>query len=108
MKIIITWNNEDSKKLFNTLNLAIWEIWLEDFIKTEESNDENLKTELNITKEPALVIVEESIDFKDMIFEGIVPESSELKSMIISIVWWGWWSCSSGCSWCSSSDSCGI
>jgi hypothetical protein len=38
-------------------------------ITTEISFDENLKTALNITKEPAFIIEEESIDFKDMIFE---------------------------------------
>jgi hypothetical protein len=33
-----------------------------------------------------LIIEEESIDFKDTIFEGIIPEDDELKSMFISIV----------------------
>jgi hypothetical protein len=45
-----------------------------------------LKTKLNITKEPALIIEEESIDFQDMIFEGIIPSDDELKSMFVSII----------------------
>jgi hypothetical protein len=45
-----------------------------------------LKKELNITKEPALIVEEEAIDFKDTIFEGIIPESEEIKSMFISII----------------------
>ena len=108
MKILIYWENTDSNNLFNNLNLAIWELWIDDFVKTEISLDENIKTELWITKEPALVIIEESIDFKDMIFEGIVPEITDLKSMLVSIVWGGD-SCGSGGCWtCSSSWECGI
>lgn len=48
--------------------------------------DENLKQELNISKQPALIIEEDSIGFKDSIFEGMVPEVDEIKSMLISIV----------------------
>jgi hypothetical protein len=33
------------------------------------TQDEALKNELNITKEPALIVEEEAIDFKDTIFE---------------------------------------
>ena len=81
-------------------------------VKSEISNDEALNLELWIQKQPALVIIEESIDFKDMIFEWIVPEITDLKWMLISIVW-GWDSCWTwGCGTCSSAlgcwDSCGI
>jgi hypothetical protein len=34
---------------------------------------------------PALCIEEESINFRDMIFEGVVPEQSELVSLFISL-----------------------
>jgi hypothetical protein len=57
---------------------------------------------LNITKEPAFIIEEESIDFKDMIFEWVIPEIEDLKNMFISIIW-GWESCSSW--WCTSCHS---
>jgi hypothetical protein len=33
-----------------------------------------------------LIVEEEAIDFKDTIFEGIIPDEEELKSMFISII----------------------
>lgn len=106
MKIKIYWNNDETNTLLEKVNFAVDELWLQDFITAEITIDEALKDELNISKEPALIIEEESIDFKDMIFEGIVPEIDELKSMFVSIVW-GWESsegwCSSGSCWSCSS-----
>ena len=56
----------------------------------ELENLENLVikslTELGVTENPALCIEEESIDFKDMIFQWEVPEYDEIKSMFISIL----------------------
>jgi len=40
-----------------------------DFIKLEQTHDESFKAEFDIKQEPALIIEEESIDFRDMIFE---------------------------------------
>jgi hypothetical protein len=106
MEIKIFWEWEETKELINRVNISIDELWLNDFITLSTTTDETLKTELNISKEPALIIVEESIDFKDMIFEWIVPDIEELKSMFISIIWW-WessWGCSSWSCWsCGSS-----
>ena len=48
--------------------------------------EESFKTDLSIVEDSALIIEEESIDFKDMIFEGLIPEDEELKSMFISII----------------------
>ena len=42
--------------------------------------------ELGITESPALCIEEESIDFRDMIFQGEVPAYDEIKSMFVSIL----------------------
>lgn len=106
MQIKIYWDNTDTTELLNRINISVEELWLTDFVNVVTSFDEWLKNELNISKQPALVIEEESIDFKDMIFEWIVPEVDELKSMFISIIgwwdsasWWcGWWSCWSWCS----------
>lgn len=106
MKIKIYGNNPETQTLLEKVNFAIDELGLQDFITSEITTDENLKTELSISKEPALVIEEESIDFKDMIFEWIIPEIDELKSMFVSIVWgwdWSWewcwsWSCGTWCS----------
>ncbi|MDD5769874.1 MAG: hypothetical protein PHE25_02810 [Candidatus Gracilibacteria bacterium] len=106
MKIKIYGNNPETQTLLEKVNFAIDELGLQDFITSEITTDENLKTELSISKEPALVIEEESIDFKDMIFEGIIPEIDELKSMFVSIVGGGdgsgegcgSGSCGTGCS----------
>lgn len=106
MKIKLYWSEENTKELLEKVNNSLDELWLTDFITVELTNDENLKNELNITKEPALIVEEESIDFKDTIFEWIIPEDDEIKSMFISIIWWwdseGW--CAPG--WCWSGCSC--
>lgn len=102
MKIKIYWKNKETQTLLEQVNYAIDELWLNDFMDVGIINDDVTKNELNITKEPALIIEEESISFKDMIFEWIIPEIDELKSMFISIVW-GWESWESWCStwaWC--------
>ncbi len=106
MKIIILWKKETTEVLFKKVKAWIDDLWLTDFIVLEEKIDNDLKKELNITKEPALVIEEESIEFKDTIFEWIVPEEEEIKSMLISIIWWesSWWGCAP--EWCGSWCSC--
>jgi hypothetical protein len=94
MKIKLYWTEENTKELLAKVNNALDELGLVDFIKVETTLDEELKKELNITKEPALIVEEESIEFKDTIFEWIIPEDDEIKSMFISIIgWWesGWW-----------------
>lgn len=113
MKVKIVWTNEETQELLAKVKSSLEWLWLSDFVEVEETNDDGLKTSLNISKFPALVIEEESIDFRDTIFEGIVPPEEELKSMFISIVGWdsgggcGTGSCSTedssggGCgSWC--------
>jgi len=107
MQIKIYWTEKNTKELLNKVNSSLDELGLSDFIKVEVTQDEALKNELNITKEPALIVEEEAIDFKDTIFEWIVPNDEELKSMFISIIWgwdvWDWcgpsdcWTCSTGC-----------
>lgn len=108
MKIIIYWNEEKRKELVNVLNISLEELWLTDFIKLEETNEDSVKEEMSIKEEPALIIEEETIDFKDMIFEWQIPPEEEIKAMLISIIGWeaGWgcgsteedWSCATGCS----------
>ncbi len=89
MKIKLFGTEENTNELNTKVLAVLEELGLSDFIKVETTQDEALKLELNITKEPALVIEEEAIDFQDTIFEGIIPENEELKSMFISIIWWG-------------------
>ena len=106
MKIKIFWNKKNTKELLDKVNKSLEELWLESFIDIEITLDKKLKKELNIKKEPALIIEEEAIDFKDTIFEWIIPDIEELKSMFISIIWWNsaeWcWSDEWWCpTWCS-------
>lgn len=65
---------------------SLTELALIDAVKVEKSDDANYKLELGVTENPALCIEEESIDFKDMIFQGEVPEYDEIKSMFVSIL----------------------
>jgi len=107
MKIKIYGNNEKTTELLAKVKASLEELGLSDFIKLEETHDEKFKIEFDIKEEPALIIEEESIDFRDMIFEGIVPNDEELKSMFVSIIGGeGWWGCSTG--WCGDcSSGCG-
>ena len=103
MKVYIYGTSPEAKELEQKTRLMVEELGLSDFVVVETTTDDNLKTELSISETSALIIEEESIDFKDMIFEWIVPNDEELKSMFVSIIWWGsWWCGPDGCSTCSS------
>ena len=106
MKIIVYGSEEKRNPLIKTLNISLEELGLTDFIKLEETFEDSIKEEMWIKEEPALIIEEETIDFKDVIFEWQTPPEDEIKAMIISIVWWDsgdWcapdacWTCSTGC-----------
>jgi hypothetical protein len=90
MKIIIYWKWKKTTELHNKVILSLDELWLSEFIELEKSNNKKIKEKLNISKEPALIIEEENIDFIDTIFEWIIPNNEEIKEMIISIIWWKW------------------
>ncbi|MDD2907943.1 MAG: hypothetical protein PHH98_04850 [Candidatus Gracilibacteria bacterium] len=105
MKVKIYGSAENTKELNNKVINSLEELGLSDFISIEVTDDENLKNELNIKSEPALIVEEESIDFRDTIFEGIIPSDEEIKSMFISIIGGGEsgsscapGGCGSGCS----------
>ena len=87
---------------------SLEELGLTDFIELEESSDTALRDELKIKQSPALIIEEETIDFKDVIFEWIEPEDEEIKSMFVSIIGGGstggW--CGTGEWWCGTCTSC--
>jgi hypothetical protein len=107
MKIIIFWNDKNSSELLKKVNSSLDELGLESFINIETTNDEKIKEELNIKKEPALIVEEEAIDFKDTIFEWIIPDEEELKWMFISIIWWAdSWGCWPSDWWCPTWCSC--
>lgn len=104
MKVYIYWSSPEALELEQKTRLIVEELGLTDFVVVEMTTDSWLQKSLNITETSALIIEEESIDFKDMIFEGIIPSDEELKSMFVSIIGWGtWWGCGpDGCSSCSS------
>ncbi|PID87334.1 hypothetical protein CSB07_02030 [Candidatus Gracilibacteria bacterium] len=104
MKIKLFGNTSNTKELLDKVNNSLEELGLSSFIEVELTENEELKKELSIEKEPALIVEEEAIDFKDVIFEGIVPEDSEIKSMFISIIGGGDSSCAPG--GCGSGCSC--
>lgn len=110
MKIIIYWKEAESKDLHNKVKSSLEELWLNEFISLEESKDESIKKEFSIKKEPALIIEEEEIEFKDLIFEWVIPSEDEIKSMLVSIIGWDWWWCGDSCGssgwWCWSWCSC--
>ncbi len=96
MKVKIYGSTDEATQLISKVKIILDELWLIDFIEVEGTQDSELKEKLNITKETALIIEEESIDFQDMIFEWMVPSDDELKSMFVSIVWGeSGWSCGS-------------
>jgi hypothetical protein len=105
MIIQIVGEGENLSSLKSLVEKALSELSLTDAVKVQETNDPSYKMELGVTENPALCIEEESIDFKDMIFQGEIPEYDEIKSMFLSILgdeedheggWCG--SCSTG--WC--------
>ena len=104
MKVKIYSTNNEWTELLEKVKLSLNELGLVDFIEVENTSDVTLKDKLSITKEPALIIEEESIDFQDMIFEWIIPSDDEIKSMFVSIV--GWES-GGGCGSKESDGSCG-
>lgn len=101
MKIIIYWKWKKAIELHNKVVLSLDELWLSEFIELEKTNNKEIKEKLSISKEPALIVEEENIDFIDTIFEWIIPNDEEIKSMIISIIWWKWEtpSCASDSCW---------
>jgi hypothetical protein len=86
MKVYIYGESVTSRDLEKRVYSVLEELGLSDFITLEMTTDDALKAELNISEDSALIIEEESIDFKDMIFEGMIPEEEELKSMFLSII----------------------
>ena len=110
MKVIIWGKNEQSTELSQRVQMVLDTLGIGDFVEKQESFDEHFKEELKITQDCALIIEEESINFRDVIFEGMVPDEQELTSMFYSIIGGssnGEWSCG-GCSGgsCGSGCSC--
>jgi hypothetical protein len=108
MIIKLVGSGAELNTLSDLVNKALTELALDDAVKVETTDDAAYKMELGITENPALALEEESIEFRDMIFQGDIPAYDEIKSMFISILWdeeehgdscgtGGCGDCSSGC-----------
>lgn len=86
MIIKLIGNGDELENLKSLVTQALSELALDDAVKVETTDDAAYKMELGITENPALAIEEESIDFRDMIFQGEIPVYDEIKSMFISIL----------------------
>lgn len=86
MQIVIVGTAPMSQELFSRTSEILADIGLADVVKIRETDDAAYKMELGITENPALCIEEESIEFRDVIFQGIIPEKAEIKSLLVSIV----------------------
>lgn len=86
MIIKLVGSGAEFENLENLVIKSLTELALIDAVKVEKTDDANYKLELGVTENPALCIEEESIEFKDMIFQWEVPEYDEIKSMFISIL----------------------
>jgi hypothetical protein len=86
MIIKLVGSGAELESLRESVVRALSELALEDAVKLETTDDAAYKMELGITENPALCIEEESIDFRDMIFQWEVPEYDEIKSMFVSIL----------------------
>lgn len=107
MKIHLSWEWEQLDLLHSLIKKTITDLQIEDSLTLHITNDSNFLAELGITSFPSLSIEEESIWFKDMIFQGQVPELKEIKELFSSMVgdetWLGTsWCSTGGCSTCES------
>lgn len=86
MIIKLIGHGNELENLKSLVTQALSELALDDAVKVQTTDDAAYKMELGITENPALAIEEESIDFRDMIFQGEIPVYDEIKSMFISIL----------------------
>lgn len=86
MLIKLVGSGSEINSLHSLVQQALSELALDDAVRVETTDDSAYKMELWITENPALCIEEESIDFRDMIFQGEVPAYDEIKSMFVSIL----------------------
>lgn len=86
MHIKIIGTDPERWELFALTSKVLVSLGLDAVIKIEQDNDEAYKMELGITENPAFCIEEASIDFKDVIFQGMMPSEQEISSLLVSIV----------------------
>ncbi len=88
MIITIFWDSKDTTELIQITKESLKELWLEKIIKVKKNIDITYKKSMWIKKIPAFCLEEKDLDFKDIIFEWVVPSKEEIINLISSIIWW--------------------
>jgi len=86
MQIKIIGTNPERWDLFSLTTKVLNNLGLDSVIKVEQADDEAYKMELGITENPAFCIEEASIDFRDVIFQWMIPDEQEISSLLVSII----------------------
>lgn len=108
MLIRIVGTSPDAETLLARVQASLEELGLLSHTKVEIHDTPEYREAMKITALPALCIEESSIDFRDMIFEGVMPEQKELESLFISLFGAGESEKQGGCGTCTSGgcDTC--
>jgi ribosomal protein L30/L7E len=83
IRIVGTWPDADT--LLSRVQASLEELGLLSHTAVELYDTPEYREQMKIVEPIALCIEEESINFRDMIFEGVTPEQSELTSLFISL-----------------------
>lgn len=85
MLIRIVGTSPDTDTLLSRVQASLEELGLLSHTTVELYDTPEYREQMKITQLPALCIEESSIDFRDMIFEGVTPEQAEITSLFISL-----------------------
>lgn len=85
MLIRIVGTSPDTDTLLSRVQASLEELGLLSHTTVELYDTSEYREQMKITSLPALCIEEEAINFRDMIFEGVTPEQSELTSLFVSL-----------------------
>lgn len=83
IRIVGTWPDADT--LLSRVQASLEELGLLSHTTVELFDTPEYRQEMKIAEPVALCIEEESINFRDMIFEGVIPEQPEITSLFISL-----------------------
>ncbi len=85
MIIRIVGTSPDADTLLSRVQASLEELGLLSDTTVEIHDTPEYREIMKITTTPALCIEEPAIKFQDMIFEGVVPEQSELVNLFVSL-----------------------
>lgn len=101
MIIRIVGISPDAEVLLSRVQASLEELGLLSHSTVEIYDTPEYREQMKITNLPALCIEEPSINFRDMIFEWVIPEHAELVSLFVSLFGgeekkWGCGTCTTG------------